>query len=60
MKLNTFLFQDTSDKEVVKLSLFTTDMSKRGFTKPASRLINKTEVKATRARLLAQGLTEAC
>ena len=59
MKLNTFLFQGTSDKEMVRLFLFTRDMSKRGFTKPAIRLIPKGEMKATRARLEAQGLTDA-
>jgi len=60
MQLNTFSFQNTSDKEMVRLSLFTRDMSKRGFTKPAITLVSKGGVKATRARLLAQGLTEAC
>lgn len=60
MQLNSFLFQNTSDKEVVRLSLYTKEMNKRGFTKPSISLINKGEVKSARARLVAQGLTEAC
>ena len=59
MQLNTFLFQGTGDKEVVRLSLYTKEMSQRGFTKPSISLINKGEVKATRVRLVAQGLREA-